>query len=122
MAVQVLSRPRSRGSCRRTSLNQVALTVSDLVRSAALCGEHFGLTERLHEDDHLLILGSDDGPSSRSRKGSRSPESFLARTTSASGWRTRLPSGPRATPSGAAGVVETEWQDVEKRRPAPLTR
>lgn len=42
-------------------LNHVALTVSDRVRSAAFYGEQFGLTERLQEDDHLLILGSDDG-------------------------------------------------------------
>jgi catechol 2,3-dioxygenase-like lactoylglutathione lyase family enzyme len=33
-------------------LNHVALTVSDRVRSAAFYGEHFGLTDRLHEDDH----------------------------------------------------------------------
>jgi hypothetical protein len=29
---------------------------ADGVRSAAFYGEHFGVTERLHEDDHLLIL------------------------------------------------------------------
>jgi len=42
-------------------LNHVALTVSDRKRSADFYGEHFGLTERIHEDEHLLILGSSDG-------------------------------------------------------------
>jgi catechol 2,3-dioxygenase-like lactoylglutathione lyase family enzyme len=42
-------------------LNHVAFTVSDRVPSAAFYGEHFGLTKRLNEDDHLLIRGSDDG-------------------------------------------------------------
>lgn len=42
-------------------LNHVALTVSDRDRSAAFYGDHFGLTERIHEDEHLLILASGDG-------------------------------------------------------------
>jgi hypothetical protein len=60
-----LTRPRAERLRRKRSrampLNHVALTVSDRVRSAVFYGEHFGLTERLHEDDHLPILGSDDG-------------------------------------------------------------
>src|SRR3954453_1235562 len=39
------------------SLNHVALTVADRERSAAFYGKHFGLTQRVHEDEHLLILG-----------------------------------------------------------------
>jgi catechol 2,3-dioxygenase-like lactoylglutathione lyase family enzyme len=42
-------------------LNHVALTVSDRERSAAFYGEHFGLTERVHDDEHLLIVGSPGG-------------------------------------------------------------
>ncbi len=42
-------------------LDHVALTVSDRERSAAFYGEHFGLTERVHDDEHLLILGDADG-------------------------------------------------------------
>ena len=42
-------------------LNHVALTISDRAASAAFYGEHFGLTERVHEDEHLLILRSADG-------------------------------------------------------------
>lgn len=43
------------------ALNHVALTVADRKRSADFYGRHFGLTERVHEDDHLLILGDGDG-------------------------------------------------------------
>ncbi len=42
-------------------LNHVALTVSDRERSAAFYAEHFGLAKRVHDDEHLLILGSSDG-------------------------------------------------------------
>ena len=42
-------------------LNHVALTVSDREASAAFYGRHFGLTDRVHDDEHLLILGSPDG-------------------------------------------------------------
>jgi catechol 2,3-dioxygenase-like lactoylglutathione lyase family enzyme len=42
-------------------LNHVALTVSDRERSAAFYRERFGLTERVHDDEHLLIVGSRDG-------------------------------------------------------------
>ncbi len=42
-------------------LNHVALTVADRERSAVFYGQHFGMTIRVHDDDHLLILGSDDG-------------------------------------------------------------
>ena len=35
--------------------------MADRERSAAFYGEHLGLTRRIHDDEHLLILGSDDG-------------------------------------------------------------
>jgi catechol 2,3-dioxygenase-like lactoylglutathione lyase family enzyme len=34
-------------------LDHVALTVADRDRSAAFYGDHFGLTERVHDDEHL---------------------------------------------------------------------
>jgi len=43
------------------ALDHVALTVADRERSAAFYGEHFGLIDRVHEDEHLLILSSPDG-------------------------------------------------------------
>ena len=42
-------------------LNHVALTVADREKSAAFYGEFFGLTNRLHEDEHLLILSDGAG-------------------------------------------------------------
>jgi catechol 2,3-dioxygenase-like lactoylglutathione lyase family enzyme len=42
-------------------LDHVALMVSDRERSARFYSEHFGLRERVHEDEYLLILGGDDG-------------------------------------------------------------
>ncbi|MEM1376365.1 MAG: VOC family protein [Pseudomonadota bacterium] len=42
-------------------LNHVALTVTDRDASAAFYARHFGLTERVHEDRHLLILAGSDG-------------------------------------------------------------
>jgi catechol 2,3-dioxygenase-like lactoylglutathione lyase family enzyme len=42
-------------------LNHVALTVADRERSAEFYGKYFGLTERVHDDDHLLILAAKDG-------------------------------------------------------------
>ena len=91
-------------------LNHVALTVSDRTRSAAFYGQHFGLTRRVHDDEHLLILGSSDG-------------SLLALSEGP------VPAGlPRTNHFGFqvadrgevhrararlrdAGVLETEWQD-----------
>jgi catechol 2,3-dioxygenase-like lactoylglutathione lyase family enzyme len=42
-------------------LNHIALTVADRERSAAFYGRFFGLTNRVHEDTHLLILAAEDG-------------------------------------------------------------
>ncbi|HEX5956413.1 MAG TPA: VOC family protein [Solirubrobacterales bacterium] len=42
-------------------LNHVSLTVADRERSARFYAEHFGLTERLHDDEHLFILGGAEG-------------------------------------------------------------
>lgn len=42
-------------------LNHVALTVADREKSATFYGKFFGLTERVHDDEHLLILASKSG-------------------------------------------------------------
>lgn len=42
-------------------LDHVALTVTDRERSATFYGKWFGLTERVHNDDHLLILAGPEG-------------------------------------------------------------
>ncbi len=88
-------------------LNHVALTVADRARSADFYAEHFGMTERVHDDDHLLILSSSEGgllalgdpPADLSKvhfgfQASGADEVHAARE------RLR-----------AAGVEETEWQD-----------
>jgi catechol 2,3-dioxygenase-like lactoylglutathione lyase family enzyme len=89
-------------------LNHVALTVSDRDVSAGFYAEHFGLIERVHDDEHLLILGDGKG-------------SLLAL------WEGDVPVLPRTNHFGfqiasdevhrarerlrAAGVTESEWQD-----------
>jgi catechol 2,3-dioxygenase-like lactoylglutathione lyase family enzyme len=91
-------------------LNHVALTVGDRERSAAFYGTHFGLTERVHEDDDRLILGAPDGALLALREGPVPPElppdnhfGFqLADPEEIRDARRRL---------RAAGVEETDWQD-----------
>ncbi len=90
-------------------LNHVALTVRDRERSEDFYKRYFGLTERVHHDAHLLIVGSPDG-------------SLLALTEGA------VPKLPRGNHFGfqlgdqdavrtarqrlrEAGITETEWQD-----------
>ena len=90
-------------------LNHVALTVSDRPRSAAFYGEHFGLVERVHEDDHLLILGSAEGSLLALSEGT--PPTDLARVHF--GFQVSGGDDVRAARRqlAAAGVAETEWQD-----------
>jgi catechol 2,3-dioxygenase-like lactoylglutathione lyase family enzyme len=94
------------------ALDHVALTVSDRDRSAAFYAEHFGRTQRVHDDEHLLIIGDDQGP-------------LLALSTSAAPAAGGLPRtnhfGFRLADREAvlaarkrfrtAGVTELEWQD-----------
>jgi len=90
-------------------LNHVALTVSDRQRSAAFYGEHFGMTQRIHEDEHLLILGSPDGSLLALSEGSV-PD--LPRTNH---FGFQLSAGEAVRRARerlrAAGIAETEWQD-----------
>jgi catechol 2,3-dioxygenase-like lactoylglutathione lyase family enzyme len=92
------------------SLNHVALTVSDRERSAAFYGEHFGLTQRLHADEHLFILGSDDGSVLALSTGD--PPGELPRTNH---FGFQLADGDAVRSARerfrAAGIEETEWQD-----------
>jgi catechol 2,3-dioxygenase-like lactoylglutathione lyase family enzyme len=92
-------------------LNHVALTVEDRARSAAFYGEHFGLTERVHEDEHLLILGSDDGSELALTQG----EAVAAGLPRTNHFGFRLPDAGQVRAARerfrAAGVTETEWQD-----------
>jgi catechol 2,3-dioxygenase-like lactoylglutathione lyase family enzyme len=91
-------------------LNHVSLTVGDREVSAAFYGEHFGLTERVHDDEHLLILGSPDGSLLALSDGpvpsGLPPHNHfgfqLSDVEEVRSARRRL---------SRAGVTETEWQD-----------
>lgn len=90
-------------------LNHVALTVADRERSAQFYREHFGLTQRILEDEHLLVLGSpgavvalSEGPVPGGR-----PE------TNHFGFQLDDPNEVRAARRKLreAGVTETQWQN-----------
>jgi catechol 2,3-dioxygenase-like lactoylglutathione lyase family enzyme len=93
-------------------LNHVALTVADRERSAAFYARHFGLDERIHADDHLLLLGSPDGSLLALSEGE--PAAELARGNQF-GFEREDPDEVRAARGRlrAAGVTEIEWQDDE---------
>jgi catechol 2,3-dioxygenase-like lactoylglutathione lyase family enzyme len=90
-------------------LNHVALSVYDRERAATFYGGHFGLTDRVHEDEHLLILASDDGSLLALSEG-RPPE-----LPPANHFGFQLPDADELRAARrrlqAAGVPETEWQD-----------
>jgi catechol 2,3-dioxygenase-like lactoylglutathione lyase family enzyme len=91
-------------------LNHVALTVGDRERSAAFYGRHFGLDRRVHDDEHLLILGSADGSLLALKEGA--VPVGLPRTNH---FGFQLADGDAVRRARerlrAAGVRETEWQD-----------
>jgi catechol 2,3-dioxygenase-like lactoylglutathione lyase family enzyme len=91
-------------------LNHVALTVADRERSAAFYAEHFGLTRRLHDDEHLMILGDDAGSVLALFEGT--PPDGLPRTNHF-GFQVASVDDVRAARERfrRAGLTETEWQD-----------
>ncbi|HYH91180.1 MAG TPA: VOC family protein [Solirubrobacteraceae bacterium] len=92
-------------------LDHVALTVSDRERSAAFYGEHFGLTERVHDDEHLLILG--DGQGSLLALWEGEPAATRLPRTNHFGFRLSHPDDVLAARERfrAAGVEEAEFQE-----------
>jgi len=101
------ARPATMGA---VPLNHVALTVGNRERSAKFYGRHFGLTRRVHEDEHLLILSGADGELLALSEGV--PATGLPRTNHF-GFQVSDPDAVRAarTRLRDAGVAETEWQD-----------
>jgi len=91
-------------------LNHVALTVSDREASAAFYGRHFGLSDRVHDDEHLLILRSPDGSLLALSEGPVPAE--LPRTNHF-GFQVDRTDEVRSARGRLfeAGVTETEWQD-----------
>ena len=94
------------------TLDHVSLTVADRDRSAAFYAEHFGMSERVHEDEHLLILGEPEGGSLLALSPGEPAAAALPRTNH---FGFRLPSGDEVRAARerfrAAGVTEAEWQD-----------
>jgi catechol 2,3-dioxygenase-like lactoylglutathione lyase family enzyme len=95
-------------------LNHLALTVADRERSAAFYAEHFGLTRRLHDHEHMLILGDDEGSVLTLREGDP-PAVDLLPADNHFGFQLGSTDEVRAARERlrAAGVTETEWQDDE---------
>jgi catechol 2,3-dioxygenase-like lactoylglutathione lyase family enzyme len=91
-------------------LSHVALTVADRERAAAFYGEHFGMTERVLDDGHLLILGGPGGSLLALSEGEA--PAGLPRTNHF-GFRVEDAEEVRAARERlrAGGVEETEWQD-----------
>lgn len=92
-------------------LNHVALTVGDRERSAAFYAAHFGLTDRVHDDDHLLIVSSGDGALLALSQGA--PVAAGLPRTNHFGFQVASGEEVRAARERLrrAGVPETEWQD-----------
>ena len=91
-------------------LNHVALTVSDRERSAEFYGRQFGLTERVHDDEHLLILGDAHGSLLALSQG---PVPAGLPRTNHVGFQVDDPAEVRAARRRLrdVGVPEAEWQD-----------
>lgn len=96
-------------------LNHVALTVSDRERSASFYEEHFGLSERLHDDEHLLILRADDGALLALSDGAPPP---VATRTTHFGFQVDNADAVRELRRRMrqAGVDEVEWQEAGPTR------
>lgn len=92
------------------TLSHVALTVSDRERSAAFYGEHFGLIERVHDSEHLLILSDEQGGLLALSDGD--PPTPLPRTNH---FGFQLGDAEQVLEArqrfAEAGLEETEWQD-----------
>jgi len=92
-------------------LNHVALTVGDRERSAAFYGAYFELTVRVHEDEHLLILGSDEGSLLALTAGA--PVAAELARTNHFGFQAEDGDDVRAARERLRSddVTESEWQD-----------
>jgi catechol 2,3-dioxygenase-like lactoylglutathione lyase family enzyme len=92
-------------------LNHVALTVADRDLSERFYGQHFGLTETVYRDEHLLILADDQG--SELAVSDAEPVPADLPRTNHFGFRLADGAAVRAARERfrAAGLTEVEWQD-----------
>ena len=95
-------------------MNHVSLTVADHDRSAAFYSRYFGMTERVHDEGNLLILGASDGALLALSTESAVPRN-LPRTNHF-GFRADDGDAVHAARKRFAddGITETEWQDDGK--------
>lgn len=93
-------------------LNHVALTVADRERSAAFYAAHFGMTDRVHDDPHLLILAASDGALLALSEGP--PAAGALPRTNHFGFQMDSAAEVRDARERlrSAGVAETEWQEA----------
>jgi catechol 2,3-dioxygenase-like lactoylglutathione lyase family enzyme len=94
------------------SLNHVALTVADREKSAAFYGRFFRLTNRVHDDPHLLILAAEDGSLLALSEGEASATT-LPRTTHF-GFQAASAQAVKDLRAAfkANAVQEAEWQET----------
>lgn len=91
-------------------LNHVALTVADRERSAAFYERYFGMSARVHEDAHLLILANASGCLLALSKGT--PVVDVPRTTHFGFQCDSVDDVQLARERFANdGIVEVEWQE-----------
>jgi len=92
-------------------LDHVALTVLDRERSAAFYARHFGLTERVHDDEHLLILAAPEGGLLALTEGPATAGELPRENHF--GFRLASAAEVRSARAAfrAAGVPELEWQE-----------
>jgi catechol 2,3-dioxygenase-like lactoylglutathione lyase family enzyme len=96
-------------------LNHVALTVSNRERSAVFYGKWFGLTKRVHHDDHILIVENEAGALLALSEGQVPPQP--PRTTHF-GFQVDAPKTVHEIRKqfAKAGIEEAEWQDYGPTR------
>jgi catechol 2,3-dioxygenase-like lactoylglutathione lyase family enzyme len=94
-------------------LNHVALTVADRERSAQFYGLYFGLTDRVHDDAHLLIL-SGPGGGLLALSDSEAPQRGAAPRTTHFGFEAASAHAVEDLRARfrADGVREAEWQET----------
>lgn len=93
-----------------SKLNHIALTVSNRAHSAKFYGDYFGLTDAIHEDDHLLILS--DGSGGLFALSVGTPDATWKRTTHF-GFELENAQAVRALRQtfADAGIAKAEWQE-----------
>ncbi|MGL4976046.1 MAG: VOC family protein [Bosea sp. (in: a-proteobacteria)] len=97
-------------------LNHVALTVADREVSAAFYSRYFGLSHRVLDDDHLLILAGPDGSLLALSQG-EAPAAPQPRTTHF-GFEAGSIEAVRALRETfrKESVTEAEWQESDPTR------